>query len=58
MNTWIWTGNPVAQGKNSAKNKQDSLLIYQAHLPQTRYVDLVLGEILDELEFLICSQIR
>jgi hypothetical protein len=35
-----------------AKNKQDSLLIYQAHLLQTRFVDLILGEILDELESL------
>ncbi|MFC1719749.1 sulfatase-like hydrolase/transferase [Pseudomonadota bacterium] len=35
-----------------ANNEQDSLLIYQAHLLQTRFVDLILGQILSELESL------
>lgn len=35
-----------------AQNEQDALLIHQAHLLQTRYADLLLGELLDELEML------
>jgi len=45
-------GTRSATPNTFAKNKQDSLLIYQAHLLQTRFVDLILGEILDELESL------
>jgi hypothetical protein len=45
-------GTRGSSSKTSAKNEQDSLLIYQAHLLQTRFADLILGEILDELESL------
>ena len=45
-------GTRSATPNTFAKNKQDSLLIYQAHLLQTRFVDLILGEILNELESL------
>ncbi len=45
-------GTRSATPNTFAKNRQDSLLIYQAHLLQTRFVDLILGELLDELESL------
>lgn len=45
-------GTRSATAHTFAKNEQDALLIYQAHLLQTRFVDLILGNILDELKTL------
>lgn len=45
-------GTRSATPRTFAKNRQDSLLIFQAHLLQTRYADLLLGELIDELEAL------
>jgi len=45
-------GTRSATPHTFASNRQDALLIHQAHLLQTRFVDLILGEILEELETL------